>query len=179
SDVFTAAVNNSNFDLQSLIDSMKSAAPIAHQFGMSIEDTTAMLSVMRDVNIDASSSGTGLRNMFLKLSSESGREKFNKDLKELTGTTIKMVDAQKNLRHLPDIMFDIGAAMKDLGTAEAGSLLSNLFGLRAIVPGMVLSGAGGPFAKIRKILLESRGIAEETRKIMESGIGGAFRSFLS
>lgn len=178
-DVFTFAVNNSNFDLQSLIDTMKYASPIARQYGLSLEDTVSTVALLRDVNLDASTAGTAFRNMLLELSDAAGREKFNAALKKMTGNTINMVDAAGNLRRLPDILFEIGEATKSLGTAERGNLLTQLFGKRAITAAMVAGGGKNPFSDFRKRMEDIDGIAKKTSDTMEAGLGGSFRMALS
>jgi len=97
----------------------------------------------------------------------------------MTGQTIKFVDASGNLRNLPNILFDIGEATKDLGTAEAGGLVSELFGLRAVTGALVVGGGKSPFQEMVRLLKESRGEAKKTAAVMDSGLGGTFRRLLS
>lgn len=178
SDVFSAAVNNSNATLQSLIDGMKSAAPVANQYGLSLEETVAILGTMTNVNIEASSAGVAMRNMFLNTSNKALRNSFNKQLEKATGETVNFVDAAGNLRSMPDILNDITKAMEGMGSAEAGDLLTTLFGKRAVVPAMASQDQKG-FTELLDILKRSDGAAEKTAKTMEGGLGGAIRSFKS
>ncbi len=178
-DVFTAAVNNSNFSLQDLITSLSTAAPVAKAYGVGLEDTVAVLAGMTNLNIDASTAGTAFRNMLLKLSDAASREKFNQALQEATGTTIQFVDAAGNLKPLPDLLFSIGEAMKGLGTAEQGKLLADLFGLRAVVPAAALGQGKNAFQELVEILRQSQGVAQRTAQQMDAGLGGAFRKLTS
>jgi hypothetical protein len=49
---------------------MSSVAPVAKTAGLSVEKTTALLGTLTDRGLDASTAGTGLRNIFLELSKE-------------------------------------------------------------------------------------------------------------
>lgn len=178
-DIFTAAVNNSNFTLDGLVTSLANAGPVASRFKVPLEDTVAVLSGMTNLNIDASSAGTAFRNILLKLSDTAGRSKFNAMLKEATGQTMKFTDASGNLRPLPQLLFEIGDAVKNLGTAEQGELLNTLFGLRAVVGAGALSEGKNSFLELQEILQNSDGTAQKTADTMESGLGGAFRKFKS
>lgn len=178
-DVFSAAVNNSNQTLDGLLTSMATAGPVAKKYRIGLEETVATLSGMTNLNIDASTAGTAFRNMLLKMSDAAGREKFNKALKEATGNTVDFVDEAGNLRSLPQLLFDVGDAVKNLGTAEQGDLLNQLFGLRAIVPAGALSEGREGFTDLLEILQNAGGTAEDTAKKMDAGIGGSFRRFMS
>lgn len=176
-DVLTDTVNNSNFSLQGLVDSMSKAAPIAKQYNVTLEDTAAVLAAMTAVNIEASMAGTGFRNLLLKASANG--EDFNTTLKELTGNTVKFQDEAGNLRNLPQLLFDIGEATKELGTAVKGELLADLFGLRAIVPALAATAGKNEFEFLSKMLLKADGAAARTAKTMDDGLGGSFRKTFS
>lgn len=179
-DVMSAAVNNGNADLQSLIDGLKSAGPVARQYNLGLEETVAILGTMTNVNIEASSAGVALRNMFLNTSNKALRQGFNKELEKATGKTIEFVDAQGNLKPMPMLLDEIGSAIKDLGTAEQGDILTKLFGKRAVVPASVAQDTKA-FGELFEVLsgAHAGNTAEKTAKEMESGMGGAFRSLLS
>lgn len=178
-DLFTAAVNNSNFGLQSLIDTFKYVGPIAKEYGRSLEEAIAISAQMVDVNIEASSAGMAYRNVLLEMSDPAATDKFNKRLKELTGKTVEFIKDTGDLKALPDVMFEIGEAMKGLGTAQRGEVLNMLFGKRAIVPASVIASSENPFKSMMEVLAGSNGLAEKTRKTMEEGLGGSFRSLMS
>lgn len=181
-DIFTAAVNNSNFSLEDLIISMGNVGPIAAQFKPGVgglAETVATLAAMRNVNIDPSIAGTGLRNLFLKASDAKRRKDFNEFLKEMTGNTIQFIDAAGNLQHIPSILNSINNAMEGLGTAQRGDLLADLFGLRAIVPAAALAGAKDQVDKMMMTIQNAGGLAVKTAEMMDRGIGGSFRILVS
>ena len=67
-DVMVGAFTTSALDIQKFSVSMATVAPIARLMGVSLERTTAMLGLLVDRGIDATTAGTGLRNIFLDLS---------------------------------------------------------------------------------------------------------------
>tara|TARA_Y100000310_G_scaffold99617_1_gene97486 strand:+ start:84 stop:2732 length:2649 start_codon:yes stop_codon:yes gene_type:complete len=178
-DLFSAAVNNSNFTMEGLTNALSSAAPIANRYGLSVKDTVNVLAQMTNVNIDAASAGTAMRNLFLKLSDEAGRSKFNKAIKEATGNTIEFINASGDLKPMPQLLFEIGNAVGGLGSAAQGQILSDLFGLRAVVAGGVLGEAGNQFRDLDTILSDVEGTAAMTAEEMDAGLGGMFRMIMS
>jgi len=64
-DVAAKAFSSSALDLQKFQTAMAAAAPVAAGFGVSIEETSALLGVLVDAGLDASTAGTGLRNVLL------------------------------------------------------------------------------------------------------------------
>lgn len=179
SDLFTAAVNNSNFSLEGLSQAMSKAGPIANKYHLGIKDVVTTLAMMANVNIDPSMSGIALKNLHLKSSSKSGQDKFNQQLKDATGQTIKFGDANGNLKPIPKLLFEIGEATKNMGTMEMGTLFSDLFGLRAIVPALEISGSGNQFKELRNKFDNLDGTAQKTYDKMEGGVGGMFRRVFS
>lgn len=178
-DVFTAAVNNSNFTLEGLIDSMKTAAPIAKQYNLDLETTVATLAGMTNVNIDAASAGVAFRNMLLNASNAAKRSEFNKVLSDAGRSAVDFVDASGNLRPLPAILDDIGRATKGMGSADAGELLEGLFGKRTIVgagaAASAISDTAGGFSSLLDVLRGAQGTAQKTAETMDAGLGGTFR----
>ena len=130
SDIFTAAVNGSNFSLEGLMDGMAKAGPLASSFGLSVEETAATLASMTNLNITAAEAGTAFQSFLARMSKEEFTGSFNKQLEQLTGQTISFRDAEGNLRKPLEVFADLQKATANLGTAERGDLLSILFGVR-------------------------------------------------
>jgi len=67
-DIMAKAFSSSALDLQKFKVAIAPVAPVANQAGVSLERVTAELGILVDRNIDASSAGAALRNIFLDLS---------------------------------------------------------------------------------------------------------------
>tara|TARA_R110001599_G_scaffold353598_2_gene594191 strand:+ start:1393 stop:3138 length:1746 start_codon:yes stop_codon:yes gene_type:complete len=66
-DVMAAAFSNSALDLEKFKIGMGTLGPVANEYGLSIEQASAMLAVLVNRNVEASTAGTGLRNMLLDM----------------------------------------------------------------------------------------------------------------
>jgi len=66
-DVMAKSFSSSSLDMEKFATAMASVAPVAKSAGLNIEETTALLGTLTDRGIDASTAGTGLRNVFLEL----------------------------------------------------------------------------------------------------------------
>lgn len=179
SDIFTAAANESNFALEDLIISMANGGPVAHQYGLSLEKTLAIMMVMRDLSIDSSVAGTGLRNLFLKASDKKAVGDFNKLMFEMTGNMLRFEDDMGNLFDPASILFSFDKLTKELGTAQRGHLLAELFGLRAITPATAVAANAVNFTDALAAVTNSAGETQRAYETMEDGIGGVFRRLLN
>jgi len=66
-DVMAKAFSSSSLDMEKFKTAMAAVAPAAKTAGFTLEKTTALLGTLTDNGIDASTAGTGLRNIFLEL----------------------------------------------------------------------------------------------------------------
>ncbi len=85
-DVMAGAFTSSALDMESFREAMKLVAPVAETVGISIEETTALLSVLADRGIKGSLAGTALRNTFLNLADS------NSKLSQKAGVTVRNFD---------------------------------------------------------------------------------------
>ena len=70
SDVMADAFSSTALDLNKFQTAMASVAPVAKQAGQDIQGTSAILGVLVNNGIEASSAGTALRNVFLELANK-------------------------------------------------------------------------------------------------------------
>lgn len=178
-DLFTYAVNRSNATIEDLQVMIGNSASIAETYNLSLAESLAILMSMRNIGIDPSIAGTGLRNLFIKSSDRKQVEEFNLLMQEYTGQIIEFTDASGNLKPVPDLLFSIFDAMRGLGTAAQGELIADLFGLRAIIPAAGVMKARDTFEFFLDGMSRAKNMADITRQLMESGIGGSFRMLFS
>ena len=69
-DVMAQSFGSSALDIDKFSTAMASAGPCTASAGVSLQRTTALIGVLADRGLDASTAGTSLRNMFLTLSKE-------------------------------------------------------------------------------------------------------------
>lgn len=64
--------SKSALDFEFLSNAMSTAGPVAKMYGFSIQDTIALLGELANAGFDASTAGTAIRNLFLKLADSGG-----------------------------------------------------------------------------------------------------------
>jgi len=91
-DVMAASFTSSALDLESFSEAMKFVAPVAKAAGVSIEQTTGLLSTLADAGIKGSQAGTALRRIFSELS-KTGKP-FSEALKDAANSGLDLASAQ-------------------------------------------------------------------------------------
>ena len=115
-DILAQSTASSALDFGKLNTALSTVAPIAKTAGVSLSDTTAMLGTLANSGFEASTSGTMLRNIFLKLAKEgiTMEEAFAK----INSATEKNVVAQE--------LFDTRAAAVAITLAENADATADL-----------------------------------------------------
>jgi len=180
-DVMATTLTSANVDMETYKDSMKYVAPVAKEFGMSIEDASAAVGFLGNVGIKGSQSGTALRKTMLSLATATGPAA--KELKKY-GVTVEGDDGK--IRRFIDIMGDMSGAFVEQGTSQKDVLTSmkEIFGIRSITGAAAMSSAlkegGGSLVKLTTALNNVQpGKAQMMADIMEGGAGGDWRRMVS
>ena len=171
-DILTATANGSAQTLTDLAEGLKMAGPQAAAAGDSITNVSAALGVLANMGIKGSLAGTALRKAY----SQFANTKIQAKLKAMG---IATTDANGNLRAMPDIMADIAKAMASMPTAQRLGFAEEIFDLRGSLAGLQLGGNIQQLDEFIKKLQTVNGTAAQTAEEMDSGIGGAFRIFMS
>ena len=169
-DVLTATANGSAQSISDLGESMKYAAPVAATYGMSLEDTSKALGALANFGIKGSMAGNTLKRVMLQLAKTDVQ-------KTLGGLGVGVTDQAGKLRNVSDVLIDIGKAMDKMGQGQRVSMLSELFGDRAIAGAAKLTGAA--FDRLNESIENASGTAARTAEEMDAGIGGALRRLWS
>lgn len=174
-DVFAATITSTNTDIQKLGDSMKYIAPIAHQAGMSLEETSAMAGLMANEAVKASMSGTSLRSGLLRLA---GPPKMA--AKALESLGVKATDASGNLKRPLQLITELSQAMAGMGNAEKLEKMKKIFGEEAATGWATLLDQGPEKLQTLTTSLENAdGAAERIRKIKLDSLIGQWTIFKS
>lgn len=72
-DVMSAATTNSALDFSKLQTSLANVGAVAHAFGLSLEETDALLGVLVNNGLDAGQASISLRNILIELSKSNGK----------------------------------------------------------------------------------------------------------
>lgn len=136
-DVMAKSFSSSALDINKFQTAMAILAPVAKNAGQSIEQTTAQLGLLTDRGVDASTAGTALRTILLKLASEG--KTLEQALNEVRGAT------DKNAKALE--LFGLRGAVAGTILAENGEAAENLT--------KKLENAGGAAQKMAETQLDS------------------------
>lgn len=143
-DVLVGAAASSTLNVEDMAVSMKYAGPIAASLGFSIDDLSTALAILGDRGIKGSTAGTTLRGVLLSLTPSSA--KATTAMKELgliteDGTNI-FYDAHGALKPLPEVMWLLGNATKNLSEQEKVAAFNAIFQRRAMNGAMILAEQG-------------------------------------
>lgn len=92
-DVMAESFNSTSLDLNKFATAMSSVGPVAKAAGVSIEETTAIVGVLSDANIDASTIGTSLRDIFIDLAA--GGMTLDEALQQINDSQDKLTTANE------------------------------------------------------------------------------------
>ena len=115
-DILAQSTASSALDFGKLNTALTTVAPIAKTAGVSLSDTTAMLGTLANSGFEASTSGTMLRNIFLKLAKEGIT--MEQAFAKINSATEKSVVAQE--------LFDTRSAAVAITLAENADATANL-----------------------------------------------------
>jgi len=169
-DVMTATANSSAQTLTDLGEAMKYTAPVAAEYGMTLEETAKTLGALANFGIKGSMAGTTMKNILLRLADPAIRS-------QVEALGVSVTDAGGNLRNVSDILRNVGRAVEGMPNAKRLGIFNRIFGMRAVAGGAKLTAAA--FDRLNNAIDRASGTAAKTAKVMDSGIGGAFRRLYS
>ena len=167
--VMAVSTTKSALSFEKLATAVPIVAPVAKQFGFTIEDTITLLGKLSDAGMDASTAATATRNIFLKMADGSGKlsqamgkpvhsvEEFGEALKEMKekgmslNDILKMVgvrstaafavfaDNADTLKDFKQSITDCGDAMGDMEQKQINTLQGSLIILNSAWEGLMLT----------------------------------------
>lgn len=168
----------SSFGLEGITTALSHAAAIAGEYKVSLDEMLAVMSAMKDIQIDDSIVGTAFKNMMGYMSQEDEQIKFNQRLKEATGNTIEFADAVTGNLHGPlKLLPALLKATETMGSAKRLDLMFGLLETRAVVPAMAAGRSTERMAQVLEKLQHWQGATKSMQEEMDAGLGGAFRRF--
>ncbi|WP_114089782.1 phage tail tape measure protein [Thalassospira profundimaris] len=175
-DIMTATFTRSNVDLTMLGETMKYTAPIAKEFGASVEDVAAMSGMLGNVGIQGSMAGTALRSLFSRMSKPPTEAAAA--MKELGVSTM---DANGNARDMVAILADVAKSTEGMGSAQRLAQLTAIAGQEAgaAFATLIDQGGSGAITQFIDILNNSMGETTRVAKQMGDNAAGDIKSFWS
>lgn len=153
-DVMAKSFSSSSLDMSKFSTAMANVAPTAKAMGLNIEETTAMIGVLVDNQVDASSAGTGLRNMFIELTKQgisyedamsqirnsTNRAETAFELFGKKGMTLGLIlsENQTSINKLESGLYQAGGSAETMADTQLDTLNGALALLRSAWEGVLL-----------------------------------------
>ncbi|MGE6115545.1 phage tail tape measure protein [Aeromonas salmonicida] len=168
-DALVATFTRSNTSLDMLGETMKYAAPVAAELGVSLETSAAMAGKLGDAGIQGSMAGTAQRAIMGRLAAP---PKAAADA--LAELGIKTKDATGKLREMPDILTELHQKTAKLGNATRSGFFKAIAGEEAFAALAVLvnQAGSGDLQKLIAEIKQAKGESAEVAKVMADNARG-------
>lgn len=148
---------------------MQQVAAVGRQVGLSLEDTTALLSILAKNGLKGSDAGTSLRTALIRLINPT------KDATALIASLgIEIRDAQGNVR--PDVFAQFGQATADLSPKLRDAAIALVFGQDAIRAVAIAAREGAEGLRLMQFQIDQSGTAAELSAARTKGLAGDFEA---
>ena len=170
-DVLSYAQANSNTTTEMLGEAFKNCAVNAHNAGMTLEETTAILGKLADSGLKGSEAGTALNAVIRDMT-----QKMENGQIEIGKTKVAVQDANGNFRSMTDIVRDVTKATEGMGDAEKTAALMSTFTADSIkAMGIMCNTGADSIDAFTKELEGSEGSAKKTADTMNNTLSGAIK----
>ena len=170
-DVLAATAAAANVDVKMLGESMKYAAPIAKQLGISLEDTAASMGILGNAGIQGGEAGTALRAIYTRLATH----KKSKEWFDSLGLSV--TDASGNMKGMVTIIKELQDASQDLSAQDKLSMYKDTVGTEAMSAlGVTIDSiTDGSLDRLIEKLDSAEGSAKRMADIRMEGFNGAIK----
>ncbi|MGV3617907.1 MAG: phage tail tape measure protein [Fimbriimonas sp.] len=126
-DLLASAADSSLGSTTDMAGALSQASAVAHQFGVTIEDTVASLTLFSNAGIQGSDAGTSFKVMLTSLfaPTETGA-------KALKALGVSAFDSQQRMRSYEDVIGDLKEALDGLTEQNRAQKMKDIFGTDAI-----------------------------------------------
>ena len=170
-DVLSYAQAHSNTTTQQLGEAFKNCAVNAHNAGMSLEETTAILGKLADQGLKGSEAGTALNAVIRDMT-----QKMKDGHIQIGNTKVAVQDANGNFRKMSDIVADVTKATEGMGDAEKTAALQSTFTADSIKAMGILCNTGADdIDKFTQALENSKGSAQKMSDMMNNTLSGSLK----
>lgn len=179
-DVLAKNAADTNAAVADTGEAMKYAAPVAHNFGISMEECAAAIGIMSDAGIKGGQAGTSLRGALSRLA------KPTDDMKEIMNKLgLEFFDSNGKMISLTEQTKMLSEKMSNLTDEERNNVLVTLYGQESLSGMLALVQAGSnKIASLTESYKNCDGAAAEMAKTMQDNlkasleqVGGAAETF--
>ena len=165
---------SANVTMEDLFETLKQAAPIGTQLGMSMKDVIATTSVLGSAGIKGSMAATAMKNIFLRLVKPT--KEVRSALADLNLSQRDFVNAQGGLKSTAEIFGLIGKRTKGMEKVKVAQLFASLAGLRGTAGASVIA---QNISEINKQMIrmgkDPQKAMKETADLMRKSLGNRLK----
>lgn len=173
-DVLANTANQSSGDITDFAQALSQTGAVAHQYGITIDDTSTALGLFANAGIKGSDAGTLLKQALLQLANPS--KPATAAIKELGLTAF---DAQGKFVGLESLFEQLHTASGKLTQQQYAQATATVFGSDAVrFAGVAAQDTSADWDKMRAAVGKSGGAADVAAAQMK-GLGGAVQGFQS
>lgn len=137
-DLLAAGANEAVGGVDDMAAALKMSGTVAHQYGVSIEETVGSLAMFADQALIGSDAGTSMKQMLLQLASPT-----NQAQAALDKYNISAYDSQGNFVGMANLADQLKNNLGGLSQAQQNAALKTIFGADAIRAATILMNGGG------------------------------------
>lgn len=166
-DVLANGANKSAADISSLSLGMSQAGNVAAAMGISLEDTTAVLSAFADRGIQGSDAGTSLKTMLLRLENPVGQAGTL-----MNSLGLKTYDASGKFVGMSNFAGQLQKSLGGMTDEQRNAALATIFGSDAVRAATVLYGLGSKGMDDYSKAMNQTGTAADTAQKKTDNLAG-------
>lgn len=166
-DLLAAGAGKAQGEVSDMADALKYVGPVAHQMGISIEETAGTIAELASQGIIGEQAGTSLRGMLTSLTSPSALA-----AKTMKALGIELYDASGQFVGLQGVAGQLHDTMGNLTNAERDQALGRIFGNEQITAARILYAGGAADVAKWTTAVNDQGYAAETAAIKMDNLKG-------
>jgi TP901 family phage tail tape measure protein len=166
-DLLAAAAGKAQGEVTDMAASLKYVGPVAHQMGISIDETVGAIAELASQGILGEQAGTSLRGMLTALTSPS-----KVAAQEMKNLGIELYDANGQFVGLRGVAGQLGDTMGKLTNAERDQALGRIFGNEQITAARILYAGGAEAVDKWTKAVNDQGYAADTAAIKLDNLKG-------
>ncbi|WP_409186496.1 phage tail tape measure protein [Amycolatopsis sp. VS8301801F10] len=173
-DVLANSANAASGEITDFAQAMQQVGAVAHQFGLSIDETSTALSLFANAGIKGSDAGTLLKSALLALANPS--KPAQKAIEQLG---LKVYDAQGRFVGLKSLFEQLHTASEKMTDAQYQQATATVFGSDAVRLAGVAAGVTADQWDQMATAVSKSGGAADVAAAKTRGLGGAIEGFKS
>lgn len=174
SDVLANAANAATGEIGDFAQGMQASATVAHQFGISLDDTVTALALFANSGIKGSDAGTSLKSALIALAhpSAAAATAFKK-------LGVHAFDAKGEFVGLSELSDQLAGAQGRMSTQAFNAAAATAFGTDAVRAAAILAKSGADGFNKMADAVGREGGAAQVAQAKTKGLGGAIAGFQS